>query len=140
MCYLLGIRSALHQVLRRHSLDPAPRDPWYFPSTEDYQEESLSLILVRTVCAHKSNLPQLLEKHGFRVCHISLNPRITPLKGNVKDWVNVFCKGNFLRDVDDEEAKLIMEEVNDLCAVDCCDLRGRWSMMYTRLRVVAVYE
>ncbi|KAF8489396.1 S-adenosyl-L-methionine-dependent methyltransferase [Gautieria morchelliformis] len=109
----IGIRSALHEVLRRHSMDPVPRDPWYFPSAEDYQEE---------------------------VHHISLNPRLTPLEGNVKDWMNMFCRWNFLEGLEDEEANLIMEEVNDLCAVDCCDSRGRWSMMYTRLRVVALYE
>ncbi|KAF8583362.1 S-adenosyl-L-methionine-dependent methyltransferase, partial [Ramaria rubella] len=119
-----GIRSALHGVLRKHSIDPLPRDPWYFPSTEDYQEES-----------DFSSF-----QHGFRICHISLNPRITPLKGDIKDWLNVFCRGNFLKNMDEKEADIIMNEVNDLCAVDCRDSRGRWSVMYTRLRVVATYQ
>jgi SAM-dependent methyltransferase len=132
-----GIRSALHSVLRKYGIDPVPRDPWYFPSPDDYQN-------VRVLSPYRSLVVetalQLLEKHGFRVSHISLNPRFTPLKGNIRDWVELFCRSNFLKNMDAEQANRIMDEVNELCAIDCRDSKGRWSAMYARLRIVAVYE
>ncbi|KAG6815978.1 hypothetical protein H0H87_009681 [Tephrocybe sp. NHM501043] len=34
----VGVRSAMHNVLRRRGYDPVPRDPWFFPSVEDYKK------------------------------------------------------------------------------------------------------
>jgi len=113
----VGVRSALHHVLRSRGYDPAELDPWYFPSVDDYTS--------------------LLKSVGFDVQHISLNPRITPLAGPLVDWLRLFCRPYFMRDLPDEEAEEIMSTVQDMCAVDCRDSQGRWTMMYTRLRVAA---
>ena len=32
----IGVRSAVHRVLRDRGYDPEDLDPWYFPSMEDY--------------------------------------------------------------------------------------------------------
>ena len=53
------IRSALHAGLRRHAIDPALIDPWYYPSAEEYSEQ--------------------LSKAGFIVNYIELIPRPTKL-------------------------------------------------------------
>ena len=37
---LLGVRSAVHSVLKRRGYNPADLDPWYFPSAEEYKSVS----------------------------------------------------------------------------------------------------
>lgn len=32
----VGIRGALHEVVRRHGGNPTEVDPWYFPTAEQY--------------------------------------------------------------------------------------------------------
>ncbi|KAG9051669.1 hypothetical protein FS837_000057 [Tulasnella sp. UAMH 9824] len=114
----VGIRGAIHSVLRRRGYDPERLDPWYFPSTQDYQT--------------------LLESEGFEVKHISLNPRITPLPGDLVGWQQTFCRESCFADMTDQEAEEAMKEVQALCTVDCQDASGKWSIMYVRLRFVAV--
>ena len=62
----------------------------------------------------------------------------TPLNGAVIDWLRLFARPHFLAGFEDKEAEEIMQAVQDICAVDCRDSQGRWSMVYIRLRVVAV--
>jgi hypothetical protein len=87
-----------------------------------------------------TSLSQLLSKHGFRVEHISLNPRLTPLTGSLYDWLQLFARNSFLNDFEDELAESIMREAEEMCKVDMCDAQGKWSVMYTRLRFAAVME
>ena len=35
-CQSVGVRSAIHEVLRRKGVDPIPLDPWYFPNVSQY--------------------------------------------------------------------------------------------------------
>ncbi|KAF8158241.1 S-adenosyl-L-methionine-dependent methyltransferase [Crassisporium funariophilum] len=116
----IGIRSALHDVVRAKGRDPEEYDPWYFPSIEDYGK--------------------LLITAGFEPTHISLNPRITPLRTGLYDWLNLFARNSFLRDFSDDEASDIMREVEDRCRGDCRDASGNWAMMYTRLRFSAILK
>ena len=115
----VGVRNALHRVLRSRGLDPIRVDPWYFPSIQAYTT--------------------LLEATSFKVEHISLTPRLTPLPGRLYDWLQLFARKTFLQDItDDDEARSVLEEVENMCAVDCRDEVGNWSVMYVRLRVVAI--
>ncbi|KZT60262.1 S-adenosyl-L-methionine-dependent methyltransferase [Calocera cornea HHB12733] len=114
---VVGMRGALHEVCRKHGMDPVPLDPWYFPSVEEYKE--------------------LLESNGFVVDHCSLNPRITPLPGKLYDWLITFARTSILDKVPDEEAAQMMQEVEDMCAIDMRDSYGNWSLMYVRLRFSA---
>jgi len=52
-------------------------------------------------------------------------------------WLQTFVRGTFLKTIGDEEAQEILEEVENMCRVDCQDESGNWSMMYTRLRFSA---
>ncbi|KAL4070029.1 S-adenosyl-L-methionine-dependent methyltransferase [Scleroderma yunnanense] len=115
--FIMGVRSCLHHVIRKRGVDPDSMDPWYFPSVEEYHE--------------------LLEGAGFKVEAISLVPRITPLKGGLRDWLQLFTRETFLKTFGDEEAAEIMDEVVRMCEVDCKDQDGNWSMMYARLRFSA---
>lgn len=40
-----GVRSHLHQVMREKGIDPAPLDPWYFPTDDEYRHVSQSRAL-----------------------------------------------------------------------------------------------
>ncbi|KAG6828285.1 hypothetical protein H0H92_008495 [Tricholoma furcatifolium] len=116
----VGLRSAMHEALRKRGYDPVSRDPWFFPSVEDYEK--------------------LLTTAGFQVKHISLNPRITPLIGGAVEWLQLFARHSFMGDLSDEEAKEIIEDAAEICRVDCQDKSGKWSLMYVRLRFVAVID
>ncbi|KAH0586128.1 hypothetical protein J132_01411 [Termitomyces sp. J132] len=113
----IGVRSTLYHVLRRRGYDPVSRDPWYFPSVEEYEK--------------------LLQAAGFQVKHISLNPRLTPLTGGAAEWLHLFVRNSFLGDLSDEEAQEIINEVAEICREDCQDKNGKWAMVYMRLRFLA---
>ena len=57
----------LHQVLHRHGINAASRDPWLFPTADVYRH--------------------LLEAHGFPVPALRLFPRPTPLPGTLSRWM-----------------------------------------------------
>ncbi|TFK70363.1 S-adenosyl-L-methionine-dependent methyltransferase [Pluteus cervinus] len=116
----IGVRAALYQVLRARGHDPIALDPWYFPSMEDYVK--------------------LLVTAGFEPVHVSLTPRITPISTGLGDWQQLFVRNSFLKDLSDEEAAEIMDEVENICRVDCQDQSGKWAMMYMRLRFSAVLK
>ncbi|KAI6027558.1 S-adenosyl-L-methionine-dependent methyltransferase [Pisolithus microcarpus] len=116
-----GVRLSLHRVLRKHGLEPEKVDPWYFPSVREYRK--------------------LLENAGFRVNSIALVPRITSLNGDgLRDFLQLFVRGTWLKALSDEDAAEIMDEVTQMCAVDLKDAEGNWSMMYVRLRFSATLQ
>ncbi|EJC98010.1 S-adenosyl-L-methionine-dependent methyltransferase [Fomitiporia mediterranea MF3/22] len=116
----VGLRSSMHAVLRKRGLDPESLDPWYFPSTDEYRK--------------------VLESAGFRVTHISLNPRITPLSSDIIDWQRTFCRKTIFATLNDADAEEVMREVQDMCTIDSRDANGRWTVMYCRLRFVAILD
>lgn len=69
---------------------------------------------------------------------MSLTPRVTPLETGLFDWLNLFVRSSFLKELSESEAKKLMEEIVEECRVDCQDEGGKWSMMYMRLRFSAV--
>ncbi|GAW09077.1 S-adenosyl-L-methionine-dependent methyltransferase [Lentinula edodes] len=116
----IGIRTALKTVLKSKGYDGLERDPWFFPSPEEYST--------------------LLEAEGFDVTHISLTPRLTPLETGLYGWLNTFARGSWLKDLTEQEADEIMKEVEEMCRIDCQDGNGNWAMVYVRLRFVAVLD
>ncbi|KIJ14927.1 hypothetical protein PAXINDRAFT_99731 [Paxillus involutus ATCC 200175] len=114
----IGVRSCLHHAVRKRGFDPEDMDPWYFPTIEEYQT--------------------LLKTAGFRVDTISLIPRLTPLKdGGLRGWLQLFARGTFLKAFNDVDAEAIIDEVVQMCEIDCKDRSGNWSLMYVRLRFAA---
>jgi hypothetical protein len=65
---------------------------------------------------------------------------MTQLNSGLFEWLNLFARRSFLRDLEEEEAMGIMREVEEQCRIDCQDSNGNWWMMYTRLRVSAVVK
>ncbi|TFK19992.1 cyclopropane-fatty-acyl-phospholipid synthase [Coprinopsis marcescibilis] len=116
----IGVRGAVYAAVRRRGYDPAPLDPWYFPSIEDYVK--------------------LLVTAGFEPTHLSLTPRITPLPTGLMEWLKLFVRNSFLRIFNDRDAAEIMREVEEHCRVDCQDASGKWALTYMRLRLSAVVK
>ena len=115
----VGIRAALHHVLRTRGHDPSLLDPWYFPSADEYKA--------------------LLERQGFEVQSASLHPRLTPLsQGGLRGWMDLFGRKQFLGSFNDVEADQIMSEVEEMCGVDLKDSEGDWTVVYVRLRFAAI--
>lgn len=111
-----AVRVALVSVLARRGVDGASRDPWYFPTVEDYGRR--------------------LERAGFAIGSIALIPRPTLLPGDVRDWLDVFA-GSFLDGLDGAERALVRDEVVALLAPALRDEAGRWTADYVRLRFAA---
>lgn len=82
----------------------------------------------------------MLVSASFEPTHLSLAPRLTPLKTGLYDWLELFARPFFLRGMSDEEAREIMQEVVDMCRRDCQDESGKWAMVYVRLRFSAVLK
>lgn len=75
---------------------------------------------------------------GFNVVHAALVPRITPLPEGLMGWLAVFARNSILKDLSEEEALSIMKQVESMCSVDCLDEDGNWTVVYIRLRFVAI--
>ncbi len=110
------IRSALHAGLRRHAIDPAPIDPWYYPSAEEYSKQ--------------------LSRAGFIVNYIELIPRPTKLPGDILDWLEIFAQP-FTQAVPEAERASFLKEVRNELATCLRDGAGNWFADYVRLRFKA---
>ncbi|CAE6429930.1 unnamed protein product [Rhizoctonia solani] len=112
----MGIRSAIAQVLKTRGINPP--DPWFLPQPEEYTK--------------------VLEAEGFKVEHISLNPRIVHLPGSMSDFFRAIYKIAFLKDMSEEEAEKVIQEISEICQFDQKDQNGRWSYLYVPLRFRAI--
>jgi trans-aconitate methyltransferase len=110
------IRVALIQALNRRGLDGASRDPWYFPTPDDYSRR--------------------LEQAGFRVETIALIPRPTRLPADIIGWIETF--GNsFMYDLESGERAAYLDEVRAALEPELRAADGSWIADYVRLRFAA---
>ena len=107
------VRGELHRALRRRGLDPAARDPWYFPTAEEYSA--------------------LLERHGFAVTEIRLFPRPTPVPGTLLEWLATFVTP-FTANLDAATWDEVAAEVSAATAPRLRAADGAWTVDYVRLR------
>jgi trans-aconitate methyltransferase len=110
------IRCALHAALRRHAIDPASIDPWYYPNPEEYS--------------------QLLSEAGFVVTYMELIPRPTRLPGDILGWLEIFAQP-FTQAVPESERTTFLKEVRGQLAGHLRDGAGNWVADYVRLRFKA---
>lgn len=112
-----AIMVALLAVLGRHNIkDPVSLIPWYFPTVSDY--------------GHK------LEQAGFRVDSIELIPRPTILPTDMRGWLKTFA-GPLSQALPQQERAGALDEVVGLLRPALCDIEGRWTADYVRLRFLA---
>jgi len=108
-----GIRSALHEGLRRRGIDARARDPWFFPSEERYRE--------------------LLTQHGFVVDSLELFSRPTPLPGDIAGWLETFAEP-FLGDLEAADREACVDEVREALRPTHYEPKAGWVADYVRLR------
>ena len=111
------VRSALHEALRRRSVDPMSVDPWYYPSAEDFSK--------------------LLVDSSFTVRSIEIMQRPTQLPGELLNWLEIFAQ-SFTNAVEQQQRQSFLDEVCQHSETALRDLEGRWTVDYVRLRFAAV--
>lgn len=144
---IVGLRTAIHEVLRKRGIDPIPLDPWNFPSPEEFEQVRCTSL----IGYHNLRLSKYLLSSSFRPISVTLHPRFTPLnpssgENGLLAWLRLFARPHFFKTLDDETSEAVMREVVEMCRVDCCTkFNGRdgvkkeiWALMYVRLRFVAV--
>ncbi|CAE7186906.1 unnamed protein product [Rhizoctonia solani] len=112
----IGTRCAFSEVFKKRGLTLP--DPWYLPRPEEYVK--------------------VLESEGFNVEHISLNPRVSYLPGPMIDFLRAIYRVAFLKDMNDQDAEEILQEVSDICELEHRDGMGNWSIMYVTVRFQAI--
>jgi trans-aconitate methyltransferase len=110
------IRRAVEEALSRRGVDGASRNPWYFPSAEDYGAR--------------------LERHGFRIDFMSLFDRPTDLPGELTDWLETFAEP-YTSALPAEDRPVLCREVQEKLRPQLCDANGHWQADYVRLRFAA---
>lgn len=120
--YGLGVRDALHAALRKRGIDPVSRDPWFYPTPDQYIE--------------------LLRSAGLVPLQVSLHPRATPF-ADLAGWIRLFG-GKFLEGIKSEDELELVDEVVASCrestsgACHWDEEKKLWYLDYVRLRIVAV--
>jgi trans-aconitate methyltransferase len=112
-----SIRGALHGALETRGVDADAADPWYFPTTADYQAR--------------------LEAAGFEVQAIERYDRPTSLPGDVTGWLSTFAQ-SFLKSVPATAREEVLSQVRAALHDRLTDAAGKWTADYVRLRFIAV--
>jgi SAM-dependent methyltransferase len=108
-----AIVGAIEAALRRRGLDPAPLNPWVFPSAEE--------------------MGRRLTRRGFRVDAIARFERPTRLPGDVTGWLETFAQA-YLDAVRTDERPAVLAEITDALRPRLMDVDGVWTADYVRLR------
>ena len=110
------VRRALHQGLALRGIDPAPVDPWYYPSPGEYSV--------------------VLEHAGFTVERTELFARPTRLPGDITEWLGVFAQP-FITALPEADRARYIDGVRASLAPELHDRSGFWTLDYVRLRFAA---
>jgi SAM-dependent methyltransferase len=118
--YGLGVRDALHTALRKRGIDPVARDPWFYPTPDQYIG--------------------LLRSASLVPLRVSLHPRTTPF-ADLAGWIRLFG-GKFLEGIKSENEPELVNEVVASCresgACHWDEEKKLWYLDYVRLRIIAV--
>jgi len=90
-----AIRSALLDSLTRRGVDTASVDPWFFPTSVQYEE--------------------LLTRHGIVVKSLDLFPRPTLLPCDIAGWLEIFAQPFFVAFGDQDRCEVIEEILLPRC-------------------------
>jgi trans-aconitate methyltransferase len=107
---------ALNAVLARRGLDAMQYSPWYFPTALEYAAK--------------------LEKAGFMVDSLTLQPRTTALPTDMSGWLATFAH-SFFAPLAVEDRDVARDEVLALLQPVLRDGAGLWTADYVRLRFAA---
>jgi hypothetical protein len=110
----------LHTALRKRGIDPVARDPWFYPTPDQYIG--------------------LLRSASLVPLRVSLHPRATPF-ADLAGWIRLFG-GKFLEGIKSEDEPDLVNEVVASCrdsgACHWDEEKQLWYLDYVRLRIIAV--
>jgi hypothetical protein len=113
-----AITVALLAALERRGVaDARSWIPWYFPTVDEYEAR--------------------LRRAGFVPQSVQLLPRPTPLPTGMRGWLETFANP-FCAAFAPPERVRFLDEVTALLKPVLCDVQGRWTADYTRLRFSAI--
>ncbi|HET6422770.1 MAG TPA: class I SAM-dependent methyltransferase [Planctomycetaceae bacterium] len=107
-----SIVAAMKHALQQRGIDYASRNPWYYPSAEEYRGK--------------------LEHAGFRVDEIVLFSRPTPLPGDITGWLETFAP-RFTVGLSPRDRTSLFNELADALRPQLFR-DGKWIVDYVRLR------
>ncbi len=110
---------ALSTALSEIGEDFASRNPWVFPSDQEYQA--------------------LLQEAGFTVKKVVLRDRPTLLPTDVRGWMVTFTK-EMLSDLDESTCQQVIDRMVEICRPELCDADNNWTVDYRRLNFIAIKE
>ena len=110
------IRVAMKEVFFKHKEYGKFNDPWFFPTSKEYQN--------------------ILESCGFKVEYIKLIPRPTPID-DIANWLDIFANG-IASGLTDEQKIEFKSEVREILKDKIYTVEDGWVADYVRLRVRAV--
>ena len=111
---LIGV---IERVMDSHSIFDSFNNPWYFPTTQEYQKK--------------------LTDNGFCVKSIDLIQRPTFLKTDLKDWLKVFAS-HITSSMSTAVEDLFLREVQKAAETKLFSESTGWVLDYVRLRFYAV--
>jgi 2-isopropylmalate synthase len=110
--------SAMEEVFMKNKDFGSFKNPWYFPSAEEYTT--------------------LLGDIGFSVEYIKLIPRPTPVD-DIKNWLDIFANG-IISHLNNEQKRRFKDEVREVLEPKIYSKEKGWVLDYVRLRVKAIKE
>ncbi len=110
---IAAIRVALQTTMLRYGIDAEHEAASFYPSPNAYRA--------------------LLEANGFRIDRMELQPRPTPLKAGMDQWLRTF-RAALLARLNDTDREAAIAETIDLLKPVLCDSEGNWFGDYVRLR------
>lgn len=113
---IAAIVTALRALAPAQGLDPRLAAGWYYPTAEEYGA--------------------LLERQGFAVERIALQPRPTRLPTGLRGWLATFRQDYFDALPPPSRAAMI-DALESLLAPALRDSAGHWTADYVRLKVCA---
>ncbi len=113
---LVAVRHAIRAALERPGIRYDDLDPWYFPTTHEYQE--------------------VLQQAGFEIVTIEAFERPTTLPGDIGGWLDTFA-GAFFEPLAPGDGRAVRAEIGDALAPRLRRPDGTWWVDYVRLRFQA---
>ena len=113
---IASVCAAIESCLARRGIDAPERNPWYFPTCEEYRAR--------------------LERHGFDVDLAARFDRPTAIPGDLAEWLGLFAQPFFaaLTPVDRDG---VIADIRESLRGKLQDDRGIWTVDYVRVRVRA---
>lgn len=110
------IKAALYDSLQSRGFDPTSFDPWFFPTTAQYEN--------------------LMTCHGLTVKSMELFSRPTPLPGDISGWLYTMAQ-SFLAAAKPGDRLAVVDEVREALRSELYDPHRGWIADYVRLRFEA---